>query len=57
VTTQASLVTSDESAALVSGEYFYHQRRRGPAPAVRDTKIQEQLLAECASISSVAFPD
>jgi len=56
-TTQAWLATSDDSAALVSGEYLYHQQRRAPVPAVRDTRIQERLLAECASISGVTLPD
>ena len=56
-TTQAWLATSEDSAALVKGEYFYHQRRRAPVPAVRDTKLKEGLLAECASISGIAFPD
>ncbi len=55
-TTQAWLATSNDSAATVSGEYFYHQRRRAPVAAVRDERVQERLMAECARISGVAFP-
>jgi NAD(P)-dependent dehydrogenase (short-subunit alcohol dehydrogenase family) len=55
--TQAWLATSDDPQARVSGQYFYHQRPRAPLPAVRDERIQERLLAECARISGVALPD
>jgi NAD(P)-dependent dehydrogenase (short-subunit alcohol dehydrogenase family) len=55
--TQVWLATSDDPEAMVSGQYFYHQKRRAPMPAARDEKIQEQLIAECARISGVPFPD
>jgi NAD(P)-dependent dehydrogenase (short-subunit alcohol dehydrogenase family) len=55
--TQVWLATSNDPEAMVSGQYFYHQKRRDPAPAARDEKIQEQLIADCARISGVAFPD
>jgi hypothetical protein len=42
---------------MVSGQYFYHQKRRDAEPAARDEKIQERLIAECARISGVPFPD
>jgi NAD(P)-dependent dehydrogenase (short-subunit alcohol dehydrogenase family) len=54
--TQAWLAVSDDPEALVSGEYFYHQRRKPPVAAVRDSKVQERLLAECARISGLALP-
>ena len=53
VTTQTWLATSNDPAAMVSGEYFYHQRRRAPSSAVRDRSVQDRLLDECARISGV----
>jgi NAD(P)-dependent dehydrogenase (short-subunit alcohol dehydrogenase family) len=55
--TQAWLATSDDPDARVSGQYFYHQRPRAALPAVRDERIQEKLLAECAKLSGVRLPD
>jgi len=55
-TTQVWLATSEDPAATVSGQYFYHQQLRSPLPAARDTKIQERLLAACSALSGVAFP-
>jgi NAD(P)-dependent dehydrogenase (short-subunit alcohol dehydrogenase family) len=55
--TQAWLATSDDSEAMVSGEYFHHRKRRAPLPAARDEKIQERLVDECARISDVPLPD
>ena len=55
--TQAWLATSNDPEAMVSGQYFYHQKRRDPEPAARDEEIQERLIAECARISRVPFPD
>jgi NAD(P)-dependent dehydrogenase (short-subunit alcohol dehydrogenase family) len=54
--TQAWLATSDELAATVTGEYFYHQQRRSPLPAARDPKTQDQLLAACSKLSGISFP-
>jgi hypothetical protein len=42
---------------MVTGQYFFHQKRRDPEPAARDEKIQDLLIAECARISGVPFPD
>ena len=55
--TQVWLATSNDPEAMVSGQYFYHQKRRAVEPAARDVEIQERLIAECARISGVAFPD
>lgn len=57
VTTQCWLAVSEEPAALVSGEYFYHQQLREPLAAVRDAGLQERLLEACARLSGVRFPD
>ena len=54
--TQAWLATSDEPAATVTGDYFYHMQPRKPHGAVHDAARQDRLLAECARISGVAFP-
>jgi NAD(P)-dependent dehydrogenase (short-subunit alcohol dehydrogenase family) len=55
--TQVWLATSNDPEAMVSGEYFYHEKRRDAEAASRDEKVQERLIAECARISGVAFPD
>jgi NAD(P)-dependent dehydrogenase (short-subunit alcohol dehydrogenase family) len=55
--TQVWLATSDDPEAMVSGQYFYHQKRRAPMAAARDEKIQDRLLAECARITGLPFPD
>lgn len=54
--TQAWLATSNDAAATVSGDYFYHQRLRAPSAAARDEGIQDKLIAECARISGVGIP-
>jgi len=55
--TQAWLATSDDQLARSTGEYFYHQKLREPNPIARDVEIQDRLIAECARISGVSFPD
>jgi NAD(P)-dependent dehydrogenase (short-subunit alcohol dehydrogenase family) len=54
--TQAWLATSDEPAAMVTGKYFYHMKERAPHEAARDARVQDRLLAECARLSGVPFP-
>jgi NAD(P)-dependent dehydrogenase (short-subunit alcohol dehydrogenase family) len=53
--TQVWLATSNEPSALVSGEYFYHQKRRVTVVAARDEIIQDRLIAECGRISGMAL--
>jgi len=55
--TQVWLATSNNPEALVSGKYFYHQKRQAFHPAAADTGIQEKFISECARLSGVAFPD
>jgi NAD(P)-dependent dehydrogenase (short-subunit alcohol dehydrogenase family) len=55
--TQVWLASSEEPAALVSGQYFYHQRPRSADPAAHDAALQDRLMAECARLSGVAVPD
>jgi NAD(P)-dependent dehydrogenase (short-subunit alcohol dehydrogenase family) len=54
--TQVWLATSEDPAALVSGEYFYHQKLKQPNPAARDEASQDALLAQCEKLSGVAPP-
>lgn len=55
--TQVWLATSEDAAARVTGEYFYHMRRRAPLPAARDADRQQMLLYACARFSAVPLPD
>ena len=54
--TQVWLATSDDAEAMVSGEYFYHQKRRAALAAAREEKGQDRVIVECARISGVPFP-
>jgi hypothetical protein len=54
--TQVWLAVSKDENALVSGKYFYHQKRRAYHPAADDAAIQEGFLAACERISGVKFP-
>jgi NAD(P)-dependent dehydrogenase (short-subunit alcohol dehydrogenase family) len=55
--TQVWLATSDEPGARVTGQYFYHMRRRASEPAAASAAIQERLLSECARLCGVPFPE
>jgi NAD(P)-dependent dehydrogenase (short-subunit alcohol dehydrogenase family) len=54
--TQVWLAVSDDAAATVTGEYFYHMRHRAPNPVARDTERQEQLLEACERLSGMGLP-
>ncbi|MDB6042917.1 MAG: short-chain dehydrogenase [Gammaproteobacteria bacterium] len=54
--TQVWLATSDEPAARVTGQYFYHLKRRATDAAASNEAIQDRLLSECARLSGVPFP-
>ncbi|MFZ1139295.1 MAG: SDR family NAD(P)-dependent oxidoreductase [Candidatus Sulfotelmatobacter sp.] len=54
--TQVWLAVSDDAVATVTGEYFYHMRRRAPNPAARDAERQETLPDACARFSAVDLP-
>jgi len=54
--TQAWLAVSNESPALVTGQYFYHMRPRQPNPQVYDTALQNALLDACERLSGVKLP-
>ena len=55
--TQVWLAVSDDPAATVTGEYFYHMRRRTPHPGTRDPERQEKLFEACKKFSGVDLPE
>jgi NAD(P)-dependent dehydrogenase (short-subunit alcohol dehydrogenase family) len=54
--TQAWLAVSDDPAATVSGQNFYHQRPREVHPAVRSHQFQDELTAALAQLTGVKLP-
>jgi hypothetical protein len=55
--TQAWLAVSDDPAAAVTGQYFYHQQPRRVRPAARQTNLQDELLTYCAGLTGVQLPN
>jgi NAD(P)-dependent dehydrogenase (short-subunit alcohol dehydrogenase family) len=53
--TQAWLAVNGGAAARVTGEHFFHLRRRAPNPLARDTRLQDELIAACERISSIRW--
>jgi len=54
--TQVWLAVSDDAAARVTGEYFFHMKLRKPNAATRDVDKQEKLLAACREVSGIELP-
>jgi NAD(P)-dependent dehydrogenase (short-subunit alcohol dehydrogenase family) len=54
--TQAWLAVSDDPAARVTGQYFYHQAPRQVHPEARNAELQEALLEYCAGLTGTALP-
>jgi NAD(P)-dependent dehydrogenase (short-subunit alcohol dehydrogenase family) len=54
--TQVWLAVSNDPAAIVTGEYFYHQELRDVHPAAHSVEVQSQLLDRCAEITGVVLP-
>jgi NAD(P)-dependent dehydrogenase (short-subunit alcohol dehydrogenase family) len=54
--TQVWLAASDDPAAIVSGEYFFHMKLQKPAASTRNEDLQEQLLEGCEKLSGVELP-
>jgi NAD(P)-dependent dehydrogenase (short-subunit alcohol dehydrogenase family) len=54
--TQVWLAASEDRAAKVTGEYFYHLRPRKPSPETREVECQEKLLDACKRFSGVELP-
>jgi NAD(P)-dependent dehydrogenase (short-subunit alcohol dehydrogenase family) len=55
--TQVWLAVSDDPAATVTGNYFYHQQPRDVHPAARSVEIQERLLDRCAELTGIVLQD
>ena len=55
--TQAWLAESDDPAARVTGEYFYHMHRREPKPVTHDVEAQEKLIEACRKFSGAELPN
>src|ERR1700744_4275337 len=55
--TQVWLAVSNQPEAFVTGEYFYHLRKKGTLPAARDVARQDRLLAICERLSGIALPE
>ena len=53
--TQTWLAVSNDAAAAVSGGYWYHRRRRVPAPQARDPAFQDQLMDRLAALTGIAL--
>jgi NAD(P)-dependent dehydrogenase (short-subunit alcohol dehydrogenase family) len=54
--TQAWLAAGDDPKADVTGQYFYHLKRREPNAQTHDATLQDCLLAICTEISGVVLP-
>jgi hypothetical protein len=54
--TQAWLAVSDDSSAMVSGEYFFHRQQQDANPSARDIELQEQFLSVCADLAGITLP-
>jgi NAD(P)-dependent dehydrogenase (short-subunit alcohol dehydrogenase family) len=55
--TQAWLAVSNDSAATVTGRYFYHQQLRQVEPSALDVTRQDELLEVCAELCNTFLPD
>jgi len=54
--TQEWLATSEDPDTRTSGGYWYHQRRRPPAPAALDERFQDALIDELSRLTEVRLP-
>ncbi len=54
--TQAWLAVTPEPAALVSGQYWFHQKPEQPHRAVRDVAFQDELLRILARHTQIELP-
>src|ERR1700733_5097192 len=55
--TQVWLAVSDDPAATVTGNYFYHEQPRDVHPAARSVEVQGALLDGCAQLTGVVLPN
>jgi NAD(P)-dependent dehydrogenase (short-subunit alcohol dehydrogenase family) len=55
--TQVWLAVSDDPAALVTGQYFFHLRPRPVNPEANDVVLQGRLIEACQRLSGVSLSD
>jgi NAD(P)-dependent dehydrogenase (short-subunit alcohol dehydrogenase family) len=55
--TQAWLAVSEDPAAMVTGQYFFHQKLRRVHSAARRADLQDALLTYCAGLTGTPLPD
>ena len=53
--TQVWLAVSDDPAATVTGQYFYHQQRHRVKPAALRTDLEDELLSYCAGVECLCL--
>lgn len=53
--TQTWLAVSDDSAAKVTGGYWYHRQRQNPAADALDPGFQDRLTARLADLTGIAL--
>jgi NAD(P)-dependent dehydrogenase (short-subunit alcohol dehydrogenase family) len=54
--TQVWLAVSDEPAAKVTGQYFYHLKPKSFDRAAGDEKLQDEVMKICQRLSGVEWP-
>jgi NAD(P)-dependent dehydrogenase (short-subunit alcohol dehydrogenase family) len=54
--TQAWLAVSDDQAAAVTGQHFYHQQSTRAPAAAYSPELQDALLGYCASCTGTSLP-
>jgi NAD(P)-dependent dehydrogenase (short-subunit alcohol dehydrogenase family) len=55
--TQVWLAVSDDPAAMVTGEYFFHKKLQQPKAGTHDVERQEALIDACKRFSGVELPN
>jgi NAD(P)-dependent dehydrogenase (short-subunit alcohol dehydrogenase family) len=55
--TQVWLAVSDEAAATVTGNCFYHQQPRDVHPVARSVEVQSRLIDVCAELTGILLPN
>lgn len=54
--TQVWLAVSEDPAASVTAQYFYHMQPRKPNPVVQREELQDQLIEACERLSGITLP-
>jgi NAD(P)-dependent dehydrogenase (short-subunit alcohol dehydrogenase family) len=54
--TQTWLAVSNDTAAAVSGGYWYHRQRHEPARTARDPAFQDELMDRLAALTGFTLP-